>query len=160
MTIFKLDDFGSFALEVEEKLHKALSLDESAFELNGARVYGHNKGKSLAFLDTEKDVYDLLEKESLRNTVHLFDSAIIVTTGWGAPLSADGTVDGAPSEHPQRRRVRLTIVVSDSIEDGDGVIASILRFADEADSPILDLGIATGALADAVNEFYYQGVNQ
>lgn len=159
MTIFKLDDFGSFALEVEEKLHKALSLD-NAFELNGARVYGHNAGKSLAFLDSEKDVYDLLEKTSLRNTVHLFDSAIIVTTGWGAPLNADGSVEGAPSKHPQRRRVRLAIVVSDSIEDGDGVIASILRFADDADSPILDLGIATGALADAVNEFYYQGVNQ
>lgn len=159
MTTFKLDDFGSFALEVEEKLHKALSLDD-AFELNGARVYGHNAGKSLAYLETDKDVYELLEKKSLRNTVHLFDSAIIVTAGWGAPLKSDGTIDGAPSEHPQRRRVRLTIVVSDSIEDSDGIIASILRFADDADSPILDLGIATGALADAVNEFYYQSVNQ
>lgn len=41
----------------------------------------------------------------------LDDMAIgLVTTGWAAPLNEDGEIAGAPSEHPERRRVVLSII--------------------------------------------------
>jgi hypothetical protein len=160
MTIFKTDDFGTFTLDTEDKVHRALSITDDAFNFGGARVYGINAGGTLSLLDTDDDIYDLLKKKSVRSTVHLFDSAVIVTAGWGAPLNEDGTICGAPSEHPERRRVRLTIVVSDSMESDEEIVASVLRFADDADNTILDLGGASGSLSNAVREFYYEGANQ
>jgi hypothetical protein len=55
--------------------------------------------------------------------------------------------------------VRLTIVVSDSMEGDEEIVASVLRFADDADNIILDLDNASGALSEAVREFYYEGAN-
>ncbi|MFN5601298.1 MAG: hypothetical protein ACK48T_04130, partial [Acidimicrobiaceae bacterium] len=79
----------------------------------------------------------------------MFDAAAIVTTGWAAPLGPDGTVDGAPSEHALRRRVRLVVVVADH------GVASVLRFADDPDDVVTDPGSATGSLADAITRFWF-----
>jgi hypothetical protein len=79
----------------------------------------------------------------------MFDAAAIVTTGWAAPLGPDGTVDGAPSEHALRRRVRLVVVVADH------GVASVLRFADDPDEVVTDPGSATGSLADAITRFWF-----
>jgi hypothetical protein len=79
----------------------------------------------------------------------MFDAAAVVTTGWAAPLAADGTIEGAPSEHAERRRVRLIVVVADN------GVASALRFADEPDDVITDPGSATGSLAEAINRFWF-----
>jgi hypothetical protein len=79
----------------------------------------------------------------------MFDAAAIVTTGWAAPLNADGSVDGPPSQHEQRRRVRLVVVVADN------GVASVLRFEDEPDEVVTDPGSATGSLAEAINRFWF-----
>ena len=91
----------------------------------------------------------------------MFDAAVVLTCGWAAPISRQDhddhddhddheTTDDEvpPSQHPQRRRVRLVVVVCD-----DGV-ASVLRFADTPDDIVTDAGSARGSLADAVNNLW------
>lgn len=135
---------------VENKIHQLVD----TFELSGARLYGVNCEErpadepNLCFLAQHPDVYELLSAPSSA-LARMFDAAAIVTTGWAAPLSADGSVEGAPSEHALRRRVRLTVVVADN------GVASVLRFADDPDNVISDPGSATGSLADAITRFWY-----
>jgi hypothetical protein len=55
----------------------------------------------------------------------------LATRGWAAPMEDDGTMLARPSEHPERRRVHQTVVVS-----GDSEVVSVLRY-DGVDDPIL-----------------------
>lgn len=67
----------------------------------------------------------------------------VITTGWAAPLNANGEVDGAPSQHAQRRRVRLTAYISSQ------GMTSLIAFEDE-DGFVIDEGTGTGTLAEAL----------
>lgn len=147
---FTADEFGTFALDTERHLHTLL---DDPFTLAGARAYGINKNGNLCFLAQHPDVYDLLETKEV-GLVRMFDACVILTTGWASPLGANGEVEGRPSEHPQRRRVRLAIVVSDDVEGSPVGVANILCFQDDPENPILDLGNATGSLAEAVINIY------
>ena len=139
---------------VERSLH--VSLD--GFAHKHARLYGvsivdlnaahrnDNGALRITFLAEHGDVYELLEAPT-NAVVRAFDAAAVLTTGWAAPL---GESDGIPpSEHPERRRVRLVVVVCD-----EGV-ASVLRFADEPDEIVTDAGSARGSLADAVAHLWF-----
>ena len=151
---------------VEHSLH--ISLD--GFDLSRARLYGisivdeeaaaRNEDGALriTFLAEHGDVYELLDAPSSA-IARMFDAAVVLTCGWAAPISRqdhddhdtpDETTDDEvpPSQHPQRRRVRLVVVVCD-----DGV-ASVLRFADTPDDIVTDAGSARGSLADAVNNLW------
>ena len=141
---------SDLAVAVEGKLHALID----TFELPGARLYGVNclgrplEQVNLCSLAQHPDVYELLSTPS-SSLARMFDAAAIVTTGWAAPLSPDGTVEGAPSEHALRRRVRLVVVVANH------GVASVLRFADSPDDIISDPGSATGSLADAITNFWF-----
>ncbi len=138
------------AVGVEMRLHTALD----SFELSGARLYGINVAQStcqdpsLCFLAQHADVYELLDAPASA-LARMFDAAAIVTTGWAAPLGPNGHVEGMPSEHALRRRVRLVVTVADN------GVASVLRFADEPDDVVTDPGSATGSLAEAINRFWF-----
>ena len=154
----ELPDTVSLATFVEQRLHTTLD----SFELAGARLYGVTVVDSkefdqdvdaafrLSFLAEHPDVYELLEAPS-SSLGRMFDAVAVVTTGWAAPLGENGEVQGAPSQHAKRRRVRLTVVVSNQ------GVASVVRFADEPDDIITDAGSATGSLADAINGYWAQG---
>ena len=143
-------DIMQIAVHTEQRLHLAID----TFELPGARLYGVNLGDSLepspapCYLSQHPDVYELLEAPG-SGLARMFDAAAVVTTGWAAPLDENGNVNGAPSQHAQRRRVRLTVLVANS------GVASVLRFADEPDHVITDPGSATGSLAEAINRFWF-----
>ncbi len=142
---------ADLAAMVEARIHDSLAETAKPFDLDRARLYGVNfRGDDLqlSFVLEHGDIYQLLEVPESA-CARMFDAAALVTCGWAAPI-AQGTdePDGAPSEHPQRRRVRLVVVV------GDAGVASVLRFADDADSPILDAGEAKGPLADAVAGYW------
>ncbi len=157
---------------VEASLHTSLD----GFDLPRARLYGvsivnangvasHEDGAlRISFLAEHGDVYELLDAPSSA-IARMFDAAVVLTCGWAAPISRqdhgdhgdhddhdapDETTDDEvpPSQHPQRRRVRLVVVVCD-----DGV-ASVLRFADTPDDIVTDAGSARGSLADAVNNLW------
>lgn len=138
------------AVDTEALIHRVLSATVTdAFELSGARVYGVENGE-VFILGQHPDIYSLLDDEDVRDEAKGYPHTAVVTTGWAAPLASDGSVDGAPSAHPQRRRVRLVIVAN-----AEGV-ASVLRFQDDPDNTVNDPGQATGSLADAIHQFVAQ----
>lgn len=72
----------------------------------------------------------------------------LVTTGWAAPLApGEDMPTEAPSAHPERRRVRLVTVLG----QGGGVFSRI-AFADDGSVVDEGDGLASGALADALDE--------
>ena len=125
------------------------------FKIPMCTLYGVNVTSSGELVDVEQldakpDVYDLLSTPaSLRNQDKNtnYTTWALVTTGWAAPLPEDGNIEGAPSDHPNRRRVRLVITAN-----MDGV-ASVLRFEESPHDTILDPGQATGSLNNAVMKF-------
>ncbi len=136
---------------VEARIHESLGESESAFDLAKARLYGINfRGDELqlSFVLEHGDIYQLLEVPESA-CARMFDAAALVTCGWAAPIAEGASEpDGAPSQHPERRRVRLVIVVA------DGGVASVLRFRDDAETPIFDAGEARGPLAEGVASFW------
>jgi len=117
-------------------------IKNTGHEMTNAVLYGVTEDGSNFELGRAPDVYDLLDGE--------YPSAGVVglaihTTGWAAPLNSDGEVEGAPSKHPERRRVALVTVMT---AEGMG---SALSFADDPDEVITDSS-GTGQLSDALKE--------
>ena len=155
---------------VEQSLH--MSLD--GFDLKRARLYGisvvdvggvnrlEDGALRITFLAEHGDVYELIDAPTSA-IVRMFDAAVVLTCGWAAPIdkshkSADDNDDEddddaneklPPSQHPQRRRVRLVVVV------GDQGVGSVLRFADTPKEIVTDAGSARGSLADAVTNLWF-----
>jgi len=131
----------------EEIINNVLQDYEDPFTLKFASVWTQTETGDMVCRGNSGDVYDLLSDEY---TIHLAKNAkgfTVVTTGWAAPI--EDTDDGtAPSQAPNRKRVRLVVQVSDA-----GVI-SILRFQDKPNEIVTDEGTATGTLADAVNQLW------
>lgn len=146
----ELADIVDISVAVEASLHRLID----SFELPGARLYGINCADrdlaevNVCFLAQHPDVYQLLDAPGSA-LARMFDAAAIVTTGWAAPLGPDGNVEGAPSEHAMRRRVRLVVTVANH------GTASVLRFADRPDDIVSDPGSASGSLAEAIDQFWF-----
>ena len=124
-------------ISVAEKIIK-----NTGHEMSNAVLYGVTKDGSNFELGRAPDIYDLLDEQYPRTGVV---GLAIHTTGWAAPLNSDGEAEGAPSKHPERRRVALVSVIT---AEGMG---SALSFADDPDEIITDSNGA-GQLADALQE--------
>ncbi len=148
----------STLLEVTESaeniVHNAFSLkgESFGFDLPSAMLVGIKLDENGNLADvnpelaTHGDIYQLLDsvKPSL---VKGFDALALVTCGWAAPINEEtGETEGgeSPAQSSQRRRVRLFVCATRS------EMASVLRFQDEAHTPILDAGEARGPLAEAI----------
>jgi hypothetical protein len=140
-----------------------MSLD--GFDLKRARLYGisvvdvggvdrlEDGALRITFLAEHGDVYELIDAPTSA-IVRMFDAAVVLTCGWAAPIDRSDADDDEseklpPSQHPQRRRVRLVVVV------GDQGVGSVLRFADTPKEIVTDAGSARGSLADAVTNLWF-----
>ena len=142
----------------ENKFHQAMSVQGSdlSFNLRQAMLIGivaeNGEVEVHAEIAGADDIYDLLQSDTARLATKAFDYVAIATSGWAAPLPVDYDGDSeeldAPSAHPERRRVRLFVIASR--ED----TASVLRFQDDSEHPVLDAGQAVGPLADAVRSLF------
>ena len=142
----------------ENKFHQAMSVQGSdlSFNLRQAMLIGivteNGEVEVHAEIAGADDIYDLLQSDTARLATKAFDYVAIATSGWAAPLPVDYDGDSeeldAPSAHPERRRVRLFVIASR--ED----TASVLRFQDDSEHPVLDGGQAVGPLADAVRSLF------
>jgi hypothetical protein len=116
--------------------------------LTAAQLWAIKKDSTYHLLSAHPDVYDLLEQPF--DATH-YTGIIVHTTGWAAPISDNGEVDGPPSKHAERRRIGIaSCVMNDSI-------GSALSFSDEQEL-VLDSGSATGSLANALSECWQNNV--
>ncbi len=119
---------------------------DSPFDLDEAHLFVVSPYDDIQILGTHRDVYEALE--ILRDNMDKFkkilpagllDEAVaigVVSTGWAAPLGSIGE-DEPASASPERRRCRVSALVSTSLE-----IAIAAVFDDPADEPMVDT--ATG----------------
>jgi hypothetical protein len=146
---------------MSDLLHKAETAEKAIsdelngdFDLKQAMFFSINKtddGRVAMVLAGEHgDVYDLLDSDDTRAVAKVSDYIAVLTCGWGAPLTEGQSDDEqvAPSQHPERRRVRLVVFAS---KDG---CASVIRFSDTPDETITDEGKAIGPLADAIMDLF------
>ena len=145
-------DTVQIAEKVESLIHeKLLAEADDGFSLNGATLYGVSLGYSgnenpvICHIATHPDAYDLLEMPTTA-VGRMFDCIALLTIGWAAPVNSEGEVEGAPSQHPEKRRVRLVVCATRES------MASVLRFQD-TDETHCDEGTATGFLAEAITKF-------
>ena len=146
-------------MEIAEKaesiMNVTLTLDgESGFFLENASIIGISLDGDGNFYNIHPDVaqgddvYDLLDRVDPKE-LSRFGAVGLVTCGWAAPLPKDydkeqmDSLDTPPSQHPEKRRVRLFICAS---RDN---MASVIRFQDQ-DEVVVDEGEAVGPLANAV----------
>ena len=107
------------AEKVENVFHVALGAKDEykAFHLDTAMLVGiKTDGDKVVDINAEvasnEDIYDLLADSDNARRVQGYDSVGLVTCGWAAPLPVnyDGESElGAPSQHPEKRRVRLMV---------------------------------------------------
>ena len=141
---------------LEQRLHETLADATSAPFHTDAQIFGltvrdahalaagDDSAFSHCWIAEAEAVYDLLDGPAAA-LARLFDAAAIVTTGWSAP--SDDPLPVAPRHHPQRRRVRLVVVVDD-----EGM-ASALRFADSPHEAVVSTQ-GEGHLAEVLSEVW------
>jgi hypothetical protein len=121
------------------------------FDLAQAQLFSvieEGEGVSMTLAGEGGDVYDLLESMDSAFVAKVSDYMVILTCGWASPITKDDDEEIAPSQHPERRRVRLVVMAN---RQG---FASVMRFRDDADNTITDDGQARGSLADALTELF------
>ena len=121
------------------------------FDFAKAKLYSimadENEAFMLTLVQEHDDIYTLLDSRNTLRVAKVSDYIVVATCGWASPRNFEEPNDQdnlAPSEHPERRRVRLVIMVS---KEG---MASCLRFSDSPDEVITDSGRAVGGLATAL----------
>lgn len=135
----------NYATKLEQTLFEQ---EHKPFVSNTAKIYLDEFDK-LKLIHEDSDIYDLLESDEVEEQLSETSLAVlVVTTGWASPRSKDkdDEDDVRPSEHPERRRVRLSIYANRL-----GEVASIIRFEDDPNEIVTDEGSATGSLADAIS---------
>ena len=146
------------ALEVaesaERKFHDTMKEQGEAvgfgFELPSAMLLGVDVVEGRVIVTPEVashgDIYQLIDSKAARDAVSRFQYVALATCGWAAPVNtATGEPDVAPSQHTERRRVRLFLCASSA------QVSAVLRFQDDEDNPLTESEKAyQGPLADAV----------
>lgn len=88
-------------------------ITDTPMSLPEAVLYGVDGNGGTVELGRYPDIYDLLDKDySAQAERDRLVGIAIHTTGWAAPLNADGEVEGAPSAHPNRVRVALVATLT------------------------------------------------
>lgn len=144
-----------FAETVDFLVHADTACASDPFELDKARLYvmpvcdgraQDGPSADIVLLDEDENPYRLLR----RTRHHLpIIAGCVVATGWCAPFGLDDEANAcAPSEHPMRQRVRLTVAVTDA------GIASVLRRSDDPDvvHPLPSRGM--GDLPDVLDAWW------
>jgi hypothetical protein len=125
-----------------QELATVKKLDE--FERSSAQMFALSADGFVRHLDAYPDVYVGLENVALTHTLAENEVALVCeTVGWASPNDGNNC---QPSQHPQRKRVRLTTLATKTNQ-----MVSSLRFQGD-DEAVLDFGQAKGTLADALRQ--------
>ena len=138
---------------IDEEVMKGIPAGDDGFDMSKAGLYGIHEfadGGAIAIKESENgDVYQLLgDLDSIVKLIP-YDGFGVVTVGWAAPIAKDkDDFDGAPSQHPAKRRVRLFCYCN-----AKGSVSSSIRFKDD-DEVMYDENQATGSLKDAMTAMF------
>jgi hypothetical protein len=137
------------ALELVKYLDDMDMFGIDSTEMKTAGLYSV-RGEVTTLVGEHGDVYEMLDSVEAQAVALMSDAVVVRTSGWAAPITdADDPEAGvAPSQHSQRRRVRLLVCANGTDT------ASVLRFTDDWDNPVFDEGQATGSLADAIQSLF------
>jgi len=116
-------------LELAKGVEKNLNdYKKLGFEMKQACLYGVDTDGLIALGYQHNDIYELLDGSDVADLLTVYSHVAVATTGWASPMTDDEEAnDLPPSQHKDRRRVRLVVVA-----DKDSM-ASVLRFSDEPD---------------------------
>lgn len=97
------------------------------------------------------DIYDLFSKvqanEIIMSKLGQYDLISVSTGGWAAPVNDNKDDEIAPSQHPQRKRV-LVSIMGYTVNQ----VSSIISFDDEDAEKVYDYNKGQGALREAFDE--------
>ncbi len=138
---------------VVENIHNTVnySFDSKHCEAFGVLI-DKDLNVQIEKIDSSTDIYDMLDtdNDNLLNQINKYDMVSFATNGWAAPIAKDNDdeySDLAPSQHPEKRRVRLL-----SSANINNQVGSSILFSDDIDSPVYDYGDARGTMATAIIE--------
>lgn len=132
---------------------KIESLTTDPFNLGKAILfavdYVRGEVPAIKNIDEQGDIYEMLDDKL--NAVRLFsmeyNGFAVVTAGWAAPINEEDVDEIAPSQHPERKRVRLMTMCH------NGKMGSSIRFTGD-ETVTYDEGNAMGSLASAMQDMY------
>ena len=107
---------------VDTMVHAELSGTARCFRMAAARLYVVRADGEIRLVAEDENPYDLLVAHPREGTE---TAAVLVVTGWAAPLASNGLPTCRPSEHPARERIRLAIGV-----DGERIFTLMRRSGD------------------------------
>lgn len=146
----KLDDLMYIDRLIDESLVKTT---DDPFRLDKAILFAietfNGETPMTIPIAMDKDIYDMLEDHDIARELTPYTKFGIVTCGWAAPINheSDEGNDIAPSQHPEKRRVRLFSMLHETD------LMSSIRFEDDP-NVIYDESQAKGDLYDAMVNFY------
>lgn len=140
------------AIKIEKQINTKLSRKKDPFSVIKASLWLLNDNNKIKSVKENRDVYDLLDDFDTLESIKDCASFTILTAGWAAPINETND-DMPPSQHPEKRRVRLIVHAT---EFG---VASVMRFKDKANEIVTDDGKARGSLAEAVMDLMDKKIN-
>ena len=146
----KMEIFTAVDEQVEKYVVKNF---DDIYTLGKAQLFGIDIYKTVdpivQKIGDHKDVYEMMSPMNAILGAD-YDAFGLVTTGWAAP-TVNGDDNGvAPSQHPERVRVRLFCFC-----DTEGRVTSSLRFANKEGEVTYDENTARGSMRDAMLDFHY-----
>ena len=134
--------------EITQKLNLQVDYD---FVQERAKLFGvlaKNDEFYIEPLASHSDIYDLIDYSNtdICDAIMDYDVIIVGTLGWAAPLKETEDETIAPSQHPEKRRVRLMLFLTK-----DGLFNSAVAFRDEGiENSIFEEDGMAGTLYDAI----------
>jgi hypothetical protein len=135
----------SIVERVDSMVDDQLRETDQRFRLGRARLYVLDTDGGLRLEAEDENPYDLLVVCPRADDVR---AAVLVVTGWAAPLGADGQAACRPSEHPERERIRLGIGVAD-----EGIVTLMRRASEPGE--VMTMGErGVGDIPDALDVWW------
>ena len=146
----KLADLKYIDRMIDESLTKTI---DDPFHLDKAILFAietfNGETPMTIPIGMNKDIYDMLEDHDMAKELSPYTKFGIVTCGWASPIRDGKDEENSlrPSEHPEKRRVRLFTMLH-----GDDFLSAI-RFQDDPEV-IYDQDKSSGDLKDAMLNFF------
>ena len=145
--------FKDISLEVFDKSTPLRGNNKKA-QIVGIKV-NENGNVTCEVIEESPDVYNLFdyvkEDSEIMSKIGEYDMISILTAGWAAPVNEDGNDNLAPSQHPERKRVLISIMGYTLNQ-----ISSVMAFEGEDVDHHYDYNKGQGALRDAFDELLIQ----